>query len=219
MREESAVAEQIRITGDPGTVWVNKTPKPYYQFVCALSNTCGACLQHHTAIGHWWPIPIHRKCGCQQRLVRPGQAAPLAFADFRKILDEMSSDDQIAAVGAGVYPLLKGGVIAWGDVVTRYSVRTLPEIVAWRRLTLDEMVAVGVDLATAVAAYEAVHTPEQDAIRRTRAEAMDVLERAGIPRERLIEELSRGLLSPGGINVREIAERLLEMRKQAEDDS
>ena len=57
------MAECDIINGDPGTVWVNKTLKVRYQFVCTLSNTCGACLQYHTAIGPWWPIQIHDKWG------------------------------------------------------------------------------------------------------------------------------------------------------------
>jgi hypothetical protein len=210
------VDRRIIIKGDPGTVWVNNTPKVRYQFVCALSNTCGACLQYHTAIGSWWPIPIHRNCGCRQRSVPPGQAAPQPFADVRKILDEMSPESQIAAVGLGVYPLLKSGVIEWGDIVTLYSVRTLEGIVAWKRLTMDEMIGAGVDPQIASAAYEAMHTPAQDAARQKREDAMEALERAGIPREKVIEELSRALLSPGEINMREIAGRLIKSRDEGE---
>jgi hypothetical protein len=167
-------------------------------------------------IGPIWPIPFHRGCQCEQRRIEPYAKAPHPFADFRKILDEMSPDAQAKAVGAGVYALLKSGLIEWGNVVTRARVQSLTEIVAWKQLTMDEMVAVGVDLELAVAAYEAVHTPEQDAVRQERAKFLGAMDQAGIPRDAVAEELARALLGRGPINVVEIGERLLRARDEAD---
>ena len=50
------------ISGDAGTVWQNDTGKAKYQFVAALINTCGVCLQYHLKISANWPIPIHYNC-------------------------------------------------------------------------------------------------------------------------------------------------------------
>ena len=75
------------ISGDPGTVWDNDTGKVQYQFIAALNNTCGVCLQYHLKISAAWPIPIHYNCRCIQRLIKPGQTAPQPFCDYRELLD------------------------------------------------------------------------------------------------------------------------------------
>ena len=121
---------RVIFNGEPGSVWVNDTDKVRYQFVCSLINTCGACLQYHLAIGGWWPIPIHHRCRCTQRPIAVGTAAPHPFVDFRELLDSMPHSQQVAAIGASNYRLLQAGVVKWGEIVTKYRVRTLREVLA-----------------------------------------------------------------------------------------
>jgi hypothetical protein len=187
------VAERVIISGDAGTVWTNDTERVRYQFIAALNNTCGVCLQYHLKISASWPIPIHHNCRCIQRMIKPGQKAPHPFCDYRELLDQMSPADQAAAVGASCYRLLKAGVIKWEDVVTPNRVRDFREVVARKRLTVDQMVRHGVKRYQAEKAYSAVHTEEHQHVQRQRAELLQRLTAAGISQENLVGELSRRL--------------------------
>jgi hypothetical protein len=191
------VADRIIFNGEPGERWRNDTEKPKFQFVCQLSNTCGACLQYHMAIGDWWPIPIHRNCRCKQQLVRPGGEAPHAFVDFREVLDDLSPAQQREAVGAANYRLLKAGRVEWKDVVGKYRVRTLTEVVARKDLTVEQMTAAGVKPHFAEAAHAAIHTPEAELIRRQRAELTEKILKAGVSREQLVKELAKRVVVTG----------------------
>jgi hypothetical protein len=148
------------ISGDPGTRWVNDTDRVKYQFVCALINTCGFCLQYHLKIGAIWGIPLHHGCRCEQRKILVGAEAPHAFVDFREILDQMDHADQVAAIGASNYRLLKEGVVKWTDIVTPSRVRDLREVVSNKRLSVKTMVAAGVNPKIAETAHATVNTPE-----------------------------------------------------------
>ena len=81
------MAERLIISGDPGTIWENDTERVRYQFIAALQNTCGVCLQYHLKISSAWPIPFHYNCRCIQRAIKPGKKAQHAFVDYRELLD------------------------------------------------------------------------------------------------------------------------------------
>jgi hypothetical protein len=179
--------------GEPGTTWTNTASRPYYQFV-PLSSACAACLQWAYQVKPGpWPIPIHRNCRCTQKRVEPGQKAPHAFADFRKMLDEMSHADSVKAIGNSVYNLLDRGVIKWEDAVTRYRVRSLREIVANKKLSIKTLTANGVRPHIAEFAHAAVHTEAQEIVRAARAASLAALEKAGVQQEHLIEVLAKAL--------------------------
>lgn len=151
--------QKIIFNGDPGNVWVNDTQRVQYQFVCALINTCGFCLQYHMAIGAIWGIPMHRNCRCQQKRILVGAAAPNAFVDFRDVLENMSHADQVAAIGASNYRLLREGVVKWTDIVSPNRVRDLREVVANKRLSVKTMVDIGIKPRIAEIAHATVNTP------------------------------------------------------------
>ena len=175
--------------GKPGEVYVNDTDRFKYQMVCDLVNTCGTCLQYHLAISNWWPIPFHRNCRCHQVPIKPGQSAS-PYRDFREVLDGLSDAQKAEAIGASNYKLLKDGVVTWDDIVTPTRVRTLKEVVAAKKLTVDEMVASGVDKRLAQAAYAEVHTPEQEIIRQHRQELVQRLETAGFDRKQIADVIA-----------------------------
>jgi len=187
------VAQRIIFNGEPGTVWQNDTGVVRYQFIASLRGTCGACLQYHMAIGPAWPIRIHPHCRCEQRAIAPGREAPNAFVDFRKVLDEMSNADKVAAVGKNVYKLLDRGVIEWKDAVSKYSVRSLKQVVALTKIDVATMEAAGVKSYIAEAAYKSVQTPEQVLIRKHRQELIEKLTQAGVHQEELVRAISTGL--------------------------
>ena len=82
------MSDRIIYSGDAGTRFTNETGRVLYQFIAALNNTCGVCLQYHLKISAAaWPIPIHYNCRCIQRMIKPGQQAQHEFTDYRKLLD------------------------------------------------------------------------------------------------------------------------------------
>lgn len=181
------------ITGDPGTVWTNDTGTPRYQFFASLVNTCGACLQYHMRIGPFWGIPLHYGCRCRQVLVPVGARAPHPFVDYEQLLDGMPADQQKAAVGASCWKLIEQGVVDWKDVVTPWRVRSLREVVALKRLSVQRMTDAGVKLPFAERAHASVNTPVHQVVAAQRAALQHQLEAAGIPAQALADELARRL--------------------------
>jgi hypothetical protein len=145
------------------------------------------------AIGSWWPIPIHRCCRCRQYPIAVGAAAPHPFTDFRQILDGLPHGQQVEAIGASLKRLLDAGVVKWDEIVTKYRVRTLREVVALHKISLATMEEAGVRAGIAKAAHAAVHTAEAELVRQHRAELIGKLTEAGVSQEKLVEELARGI--------------------------
>ena len=182
------------IQGEPGSTWTNDTGRVRYQFIAALINTCGSCLQYHLQIGGWWPIPLHHNCRCRQVPIAPGAAAPEPFADFRKILDDMSYKDQMTAIGASNYALLKNKIVTWGEIVTKYRVRTLREVISLNKVSLKTAIKAGVPKRAYVAWDEAFST-EANATRAHRAHLIENIKGAGVSQDALVDALTRGLVS------------------------
>lgn len=205
------MADRVIIHGEPGTTWVNESDRVRYQFICAFIHTCGACLQYHMAIGPWWPIKLHYRCRCTQVAIRPGGTAPHAFADFRAILDDMSYADKREAIGASNYKLLKAGVVTWDEIVSKFRVRTLREVIALNKVSFETAVKAGVPKRAYVAWGEGVekraavkghafgqtgvHSPEQELLRQERARLIENIKGAGVSQEALVDALSRGIVS------------------------
>jgi hypothetical protein len=187
------LSERVIISGDPGTRWENDTEKVQYQFIAALINTCGVCLQYHLKISGAWPIPLHYGCRCIQRLIKPGQTAPHDFVDYRELLENMPQSEKRAAIGASNYKLLQSGAVKWDDIVTPSRVRDFREVVANKRLTVKQLTDSGVKPAQAKEAHAAVHTPEHEAVEAHRQELLRKLTGAGLSQENLVRELSKGL--------------------------
>jgi hypothetical protein len=184
------LADRIIISGDPGTRWTNDTPRVLYQFIAALINTCGVCLQYHLKISTAWPIPIHYGCRCIQRAIEPGGKAQHDFVDYRKLLDRMSDDEKTAAIGKSNYRLLKSGLATWDDIVTPSRVRDFREVVAKKHLTVDQMVKHGIKPYQAEKAYNAVHTAEHEAAAAHRKQLLNNLVGAGLSQQQVVNELA-----------------------------
>ena len=181
--------------GDPGTFYTNDTERTKYQLTCSLVNTCGFCLQYHLAVGYVWSLGLHFGCNCQQHAIKPGAKAPEPFVDFRDLLDEMPHSEQVAAIGAWNYKLLKDGVVDWKDIVTPSRVRPLREVVAIKNLDVKTLVGAGVNPRIAAVAHAAVNTPEHILVEQHRAELLANLHAAGVSQKIVVEQLSKGLAS------------------------
>jgi hypothetical protein len=177
------------ISGDPGTRWVNDTQRVQYQFVPSFIKTCGLCLQYTYKIGAIWGIPLHHGCRCRQDKIIVGAEAPHEFADFREILDAMDHADQVAAIGASNYRLLKEGVVEWKDIVTPSRVRDLREVVANKRLSIKTMVDAGINPKIAAAAHATVNTPEHVLAEQRQMQLVQAATASGARLEDLTKQL------------------------------
>src|SRR5262249_8811370 len=138
-----------------------------------------------------WPIPIHHGCRCTQSVIAPGADAPEPFVNCRVLLDQMPRDQQVAAIGASNYKLLRAGVVSWEDIVTPSRVRDFREVVANRQLSLGQLKRAGVSRVHAERAMASVHTPEHEHAERQRKELIECLKGAGLAHEHTVNELAR----------------------------
>ena len=111
----------------------------------------------------------------------------------------MPHDQQVAAIGASNYKLLKDGVVSWDDIVTRSRVRDLREVVSRKALTVQQMTAAGVSPRIAEQAHASVHTAAHELAERKRLELLAGLTAAGANQADLIKHLGGTLASRVGI--------------------
>jgi hypothetical protein len=193
------MSQRIIYSGEAGTFWTNNTGQPQYQFIAALENTCGACLQYHLQISRAWAIPFG--CGCLsiQRQIRPGETARYPFCDFRKILHEMDYAGKERAIGLANYRLLSAGLAAWEDIVVWDKVISLPYVMRRKKLTVQQVIASGVDRASAEEAWAIIareeaarpKLPPIPALRELTAEELSDAELQRLTDERVVAALGR----------------------------
>lgn len=192
------------IRGAPGTRWDNDTGKVAYQFIVNRKNTCGLCYQFDHAIStSSWPIPLHFGCRCVQRLVYPNATAQ-AFVDFRKTIRDLDPSQRNRVVGAGNLRLIEANVVRWEDVVTESRIRDLTEVVSLKRLTVKQMVDVGIPKGRAQALYDAAQSGPQTAADESRRRILAALEQRGVDANRVRREVAERIArrvrteTPGG---------------------
>ncbi len=138
---------------------------------------------------------------CIQRAVKQGQVAPIAFCNFRALLDRMDDAGKHAAVGRPNYALLSSGLATWGDIVTPNRVREFHEVMDRKRLTVDQMVMHGVDRLDAEVAWALVHTPEREEVDRQRRELLQKIAASGVDREALVNATASRLAQRVGLET------------------
>jgi GNAT superfamily N-acetyltransferase len=181
--------------GDPGTYFVNETEKPLYQFAVSGINTCAVCWQFDAKLARFWPLPIHHGCRCRQSVCKPGQRAERPFIDYQEAVQKLDRPQQAAVMGRAKFTLWQSGVIDWKDAVTPGRVRTLAEVVANKRLTIEQMVRAGVSPSIAKQAYDSVHTAEHRAIVAHRKDLLQKIAAAGVSHEAAVEHIGKALAS------------------------
>lgn len=189
--------------GAAGDVWTNTTGRPQYQLIVDWTNPCGTCAQYDHAIGPNWPLPFHRRCRCRQIVVMPGSEAK-PWVDFRKIVDSLDSHQQSDLVGSSNYKLLEKGIVKWEDVVTQYRVRSLHEVVALKKLSVQTMLDAGINSRIAQEAWDSVHTPEHAIVDKQRGSLIEKLQKSGLTKEQIAKLAGEGVssqVSVGGVRV------------------
>ena len=175
---------RVEFNGEPGTVWTNQTEKVQYQLIVNWHNSCGLCIQYDHAIGPLWPTPFHHGCRCRQRIIFPGKSAE-PFVDFRAKIDQLDKTQRARVIGVASLRLVESGTVQWADVVGKNRIRTLQEVVAREKLSVEQMVKAGVQRKTAEKAHASVNTPEHEIRRQKRAEAIRQLQNLGVGKEQI----------------------------------
>jgi len=160
-----------------------------YQAFPNFDMTCGACAQNATAIWCFWAFPYHKGCNCRQHLIKPGELS-LPFVYFLDEINNLDLEQQHALLGRGNWALFKSGLVKWSELVTRYGVKEFALVVEWKGLTIPEMLRAGVSEEDAKLAWESSHTPEKEAIRAQRAEALQRLRAHGLTDEEIAREVA-----------------------------
>jgi hypothetical protein len=197
------------ISGEPGERWFNDKGVVYWQLFTSLVNVCGACLAKHGQISPYWASPFHRGCQCRVKPVAPGQYSE-PFVNFRELLQGMDESQHDAAVGRANWKLIQAGLVKWSDVVTDYRVRSLHEVVAREKITVQQMVKAGVDPKTAEEAYAKVHTPAHEIFEAQIKKAAGKLKEAGLSDEQIVRGFAEKIvpritgITPGNVKPIEI---------------
>jgi len=183
---------RVIFNGNAGEAWTNDGPRVRYQLLVDWHNSCGLCCQYDHAIGPIWPTPFHRGCRCKQRPIWPGDSA-LPFVDFRQKIAELDHVQQSRVIGRANWNLIESGTLKWDDVVTSNRVRTLREVVSREKLTVDAMVAAGVQRGQAERAFEAVHTPAHQLVEEARRAALKHLADLGVGKAEVREHFGTAM--------------------------
>ena len=132
------------ITGEANMFWMNDTDFVHHQFIASLINTCGRCLPYHTRISGSWPIPLHHHCRCVQYQIAPGETAPFAFSDFRKLIESLDPAELRTALGATNLKLVELRLVSLAKLVTPQRIRSPWEVVILFGITAAALAAAGI---------------------------------------------------------------------------
>jgi len=117
----------------------------------------------------------------------------------------MPHDQQVKAIGAANYKLLKAGVVRWTEIVTPYRVRTLREVLVLGDVTAAAAIEAGVRPAIVEAALAGGELTEAELDREYRAELVGRLRAARASQADLVAAIGRGATAAaavaGGVGV------------------
>lgn len=205
-------APPFAIVGEPGTTWTNRTDKIYFQAVCKFQNSCAVCISLAGQIARFWPYPIHFGCLCRSVPIMPG-AESKPFIDYQQAVAELDPSQQAAAMGRSNWTMVSAGLVKWDDVVTRSRVRDFREVVARNKLTVEDMVRVGVAPRDAKQAFNAVHTAGHEQARKTRKVVATALKEHGLTDAQIAAHVGEKLLERFGLSGPSGTERVATIRR------
>jgi hypothetical protein len=183
------------LNGTPGERWENTTGKVRFQLLVSWQNSCGRCIQWDRAIStSKWPTPFHRLCACKQIPIYPGKEG-LPFVDFREEIDKLPEYRKQHIIGKAALRLVEKHVLRWPDVVTANRIKPISEIVARHKLTVEKMVAAGVDRRTAQRAFDRAHGHDAEALAETHRRAQEEAIAAKAEAQRQAKEAARRRLA------------------------
>ena len=191
------------ISGEPGTAWTNRTETIYYQAKVQFRNSCAVCISVANLIARYWPFPFHFRCHCRNVPIVPGATAS-PFLDYQEELAGLEPSQQTAAMGRSNWTILRSGLVSWDDIITRSRIRPFHEVVARKKLTIEQLVDAGVTKGRAAKAWATTHTAEHAAADHVRATVVEALRQHGLTTEEIAGNVGArvaerfGLKGPSG---------------------
>jgi hypothetical protein len=179
-------------TGDPGTVWTNRTDRPAYQLQPEVHEGAGMCFQYATHVGFLWPTPFVPGCSCKQKPIWPGETS-LPFVDVGLAIRVLTEGDKWQLVGKNNWLLIASGLVEWKDVVRQHVVRELEWVIHFKRLTVAQLVEAGVPEADAQEAWNKAYTPERIEADQKRRQAIQDLRDMGLSDQQIRIEIAKRL--------------------------
>lgn len=132
-------------------------------------------------------------CRCRQSACKPGQQAARPFVDYQEEVEKLPAPQQAVVMGKSLFQLWRKGVIDWGEAVTPGRIRSLQEVVARQRLSIDQLVKAGVRPDIAKAAHSAVHTPAHQAVAAHRKQLIQQIQAAGMSHQAAVQHIGQAL--------------------------
>lgn len=179
------------ISGTPGESWTNDTDLVWWQLFTSLVNVCGSCWNRHGLVGLYWNIPYHRNCQCRQTAIGPGDSSA-PFPDRVKEFREMDASQHARAIGKSNWLLLDKGVVDLKDIVLPDRVMSLHEVVAKAKLTVAQLIKVGIAKHVAETAWADAHWTDEQRKQDQLNKVAEDLRRAGVTEEQIRDGFSVG---------------------------
>ncbi len=180
------------VQGEPGAKWTNDRARVHFQLIVDWSTCCGLCAQFDHKIGPYWPIPFHPNCRCRQLPIPPGgESRP--FVDFGVKIAAIKPAAQARICGRSNLKLIEAGVVKWTDVVTSNRIRSLREVVARGKISVETMTRAGVVRHIAEEAHASVNTPAHQIASDDAAQAIGELSQHGVSKQAAIDAVAKRL--------------------------
>jgi hypothetical protein len=144
-----------RFVGQAGTIWINTTLRVRYQFCAEFHANCSICFRTSGRIGGIWGIPFVAGCTCRQRKISPGETSQ-PFTDVETELARTTPEQRDLIFGRNSRLLLDAGLVSWTDLVGRYSGTEFDYVIYNKSLSLESVLAAGVDEGEARASWRRV---------------------------------------------------------------
>ena len=130
--------------GEPGEVPFNLTSDVWFQWTVA-PGCCELCLRLDSQLVRGLKPPLHPHCRCEVVRVPPHTPAPRPFRSFREKVLSVRSAWLVELLGVGRSVLVKAGLVKLEELIEGDRLLDLAEIAGKKKLSVDQLVAAGVN--------------------------------------------------------------------------
>jgi hypothetical protein len=131
--------------GVPGEYPFNLTPDDWWQWTVA-PGCCELCLRLDSQLVRDLKPPLHPHCRCTVVRVPPHTWAPRPFRSFReKVHQAVRARWGADLFGLSQWLLVKAGLVQLGELIEGDRILDLAEVVAKKKLSVDQLVTAKVN--------------------------------------------------------------------------
>jgi hypothetical protein len=138
--------------GVPGEYPFNLTPDVWWQWTVA-PGCCELCLRLDSQLVRDLKPPLHKNCRCTVDRVPPHTFATRPYRSFaEKLLSVRPSQWRADLFGVSKLLLVKAGLVQPEELVEGDRILDLAEVAGKKKLSVDQLVAAGINPAVAATA-------------------------------------------------------------------